>query len=72
MQDRSLRITLNDYQFDYKTLLESSGQELTYISRRKGLVYFVYKAFDNTGPDLTNGVFNKKDIYHNLEDNPIP
>ena len=37
IQDRGLRIVLNDYQSDYKTLLEISGREVMHISRRKSL-----------------------------------
>ena len=62
IQERGLRIILNDYQSDYKTLLESSGRELMYISRLKKLAMFVYKSYNNTVPGLTNDIFNKKDL----------
>ena len=68
-QGRGLRIILNDYQSNYKALLESSGRELMYISRLKKPACFVYKSYDNTGPGLTNDIFIKKDIHYNLRDN---
>ena len=57
IQERGLRIILN-YQSDYKALLESSGRESMYISRLKKLAFFVYKSYNNTGPGLTNNIFN--------------
>ena len=60
IQERDLRIVLNDYQSDYKTLLETSRREMMYISRLKKLVCFVYKCLNNTGPGLANDLFNKK------------
>ena len=68
IQERGLRIVWNDYQSDYKTLLEISGRELMYISRLKKLACFVYKCFNNTGPGLTNDLFNKKEIKYDLRD----
>ena len=69
VQERGLRIILNDYQSDYKALLESSGRELMYISRLKKLACFVYKSCNNTGPGFTNDIFNKKYIHYNLRHN---
>ena len=40
-----------------------------YISRLKKLAMFVYKSYNDTGPGLTNDIFNKKDIPYNLRDN---
>ena len=48
IQERGLRTILNDYQSDYKALLESSDRELMYISRLKKLACFLYKSFNNT------------------------
>ena len=45
IQERAVRIILNDYQSDYKALLEASGRELMYISRLKKLACFVYKSW---------------------------
>ena len=47
IQERGLRIVLNDYQSDYKTLLEISGRELMCISRLKKLASFVYKCLNS-------------------------
>ena len=69
IQERGLRIILNDYQSYYKALLEASGQELMYISRLKKLACFVYKSYNDTGPGLANDIFNKRDIHYNLRDN---
>ena len=68
IQERGLRIVWNDYQSDYKTLSEISGRELMYISRLKKPACFVYKCFNNTGPGLTNDLFNKKEIKYDLRD----
>ena len=68
IRERGLRIVWNDYQSDYKTLLEISGRELVYISRLKTLACFVYKCLNNTGPGLTNDLFNKKEIKYDLRD----
>ena len=54
IQERGLRIILNDYQSDNKALKESSVRELMYISRLKQLACFVYKSYNNTGPGLTS------------------
>ena len=69
IHERGLHIILNDYQSDYKAVLESSGRELMYISRLKKLAMFVYKSYNNTSLGLTNDIFNKKDIPYNLRDN---
>ena len=69
IQERGLRVILNDYQSDYKALLESSGRAFMYISRLKKLAMFVYKSYNNIGPGLRNDIFNKKDIPYNLRDN---
>ena len=58
----------NDYQSYYKALLQISGRELMYISRLKKLACFVYTCLNNTGPGLTNDLFNKKEIKYNLRD----
>ena len=41
----------------YKTLLESLGRELMYISRLKKLAFFVYKSLNDIGPGLKNDIF---------------
>ena len=69
IQERDLRIVWNDYQSDYKTLLEISGRELMYIFILKKLASFVYKCLNSTGPGLINDLFNKKEIPYDLPDN---
>ena len=57
---------LNDYQFDNKTLLETPGCELIYISSLKNMHVLVINGW--TKPVLTSDLFNKKDIKYDLKD----
>ena len=47
-----LRLTLNDYKSDYKTLLDKSGKEAMNIRRIKTLAIRIFKTANELNPDL--------------------
>ena len=49
---RCLRLTLNDYKSDYKTLLDKSGKEAMNIRRIKTLAIRIFKTANELSPDL--------------------
>ena len=54
---RCLRLTLNDYKSDCKTLLDKSGKESTKIRRIKTLAIEIFKTVNELNPSFMKTIF---------------
>ena len=57
---RCLRLTLNDYKSDYKTLLDKSGKESMKIGRIKTLAIEIFKNVNELNPNFMKTIFTSK------------
>ena len=57
---RYLRLTLNDYRSDYKTLLDKSGKESMRIRRIKMLAIEIFKTVNELNPSFMKTIFTSK------------
>ena len=57
---RCLRLVLNDYDSDYKTLLEKSGKDSMKIKRIKTLATEVFKTINDLNPSFMKNIFTSK------------
>ena len=57
---RCLRLTLNDYKSDYKTLLDKNGKESMKIRRIKSLAIEIFKTVNEVNPNFTKNIFTSK------------
>ena len=55
-----LRLTLNDYKSDYKTLLDKSGRESMKIRRIKTIEIAIFKTVDELNPNFMKTIFTSK------------
>ena len=55
-----LRLTLNDYKSDYKTLLDKSGKESMDIRRIKTLVIEIFKTVNELNSNFMKTIFTSK------------
>ena len=58
IQERCLRILLNDFLSSYKTLLEKSGQPTMEVKRLRILAIEIYKTLNNLNPDFMRELFH--------------
>ena len=54
---RCLRLTLNDYKSDYKTLLDQSGKKSMKIRRIKTLAIEIFKTVNELNPNFIKAIF---------------
>ena len=54
---RCLRLTLNDYKSDYKTLLDQSGKKSMKIRRIKTLAIEIFKTVNELNPNFMKNYF---------------
>ena len=52
-----LRLTLNDYKSDYKTLLDQSGKKSMKIRRIKTLAIEIFKTVNELNPNFIKAIF---------------
>ena len=57
---RCLRLTLNDYKSDYKTLLDKSGKESMKIRRIKTLAIEIFRTVNELNPHFMKTIFTSK------------
>ena len=57
---RCLRLILNDYENDYKTLLEKSGKDSMKIRRIKTLAIEIFKTVNEFNPSFMKNIFTIK------------
>ena len=57
---RCLRMTHNDYDSDYETLLKSSGTPTMQIKRIKQLAIEIFKTVNDLNPDFMKNIFTRK------------
>ena len=57
---RCLRLALNDYESDYKTLLDKSGKESMKIRRIKTLATEIFKTVNELNPNFMKNIFTSK------------
>ena len=55
-----LRLTLNDYKSDYKTLLDKSGKESMKIRRIETLAIKVFKTYNELNPNSIKTMFTSR------------
>ena len=55
-----LRLTLNDYKSDYKTLRDKSGKESMKIRRIKTLAIEIFKTANEINPNFIKNIFTSK------------
>ena len=55
-----LRLTLNDYKSDYKTLLDKSGKESMKIRRIKTLAIEIFRTVNELNPHFMKTIFTSK------------
>ena len=60
---RCLRLTLNDYKSDYKTLLDKSGMESMKIRRIKTLAIEIFETVNELIPNFMKNIFTSKTNY---------
>ena len=57
---RCLRLFVNDYKSDYKTLLDKSGKDSVKIRRSKTLVIEIFKTVNELNPNFMKNIFTSK------------
>ena len=57
-----LNIVHNDFTSSYNDLLQKSQKDFMYVFRVKNIACFVFIAMNNNCPDLTNNMFNEKQL----------
>ena len=57
---RCLRLTLNDYKSDYKTLLNKSGKKSMKIRRTETLAIEMFKTMNELNPHFMKTIFTSK------------
>ena len=65
IQERSLRILLNDYESDYKTLLNISKRTSMSIIRHRQLAIEIFKTINNMNPTYMKNIFIRKNYREN-------
>lgn len=60
IHQRCLRLVLNDYDSDYKTLLEKSSKDTMKLRRIKALAIEIYKTINDLNPSFMKNIFTSK------------
>ena len=68
VQERALRILLNDIDSNYRILLQKSNRKSLYLTRLRLIVVEMYKIRYGMAPMFVQGLFNKKENQYNLRD----
>ena len=68
IQERGLRLVLQDKVSSYNDLLQKSKRNFLYVERIKKLALFVYKCVNTCGPPLNHDLYDKKQIHYDLRD----
>ena len=61
IQKRCLRITLNDYESDYETLLRNSNKLTMEIQRLRTLAVEIFKTLNEINPPYMKNIFTPKE-----------
>ena len=60
IQKRCLRVILDDYTIDYKTLLEKGKTSTMNVKRMRTLATEIFKTINNLNPSFTKDIFTSK------------
>ena len=63
---RALRILHNNFTYDYKQLLEISGNVNIHVRHLQHLMTEIYKTTNSTNPEFMKQVFKQKECVYNL------
>ena len=68
IQERGLRLILNDNESTYEGLLLKAERNYLYIERLKKIALLCFKSIRNCGPLLVNDLFNAREMTYSLCD----
>ena len=69
LNERAIRLVCNDFTSPYQELLDKTGKRMLYVTRKTGLIIFVYKVLHNLAPPVSNTFFKMQDTPYNMRDN---
>ena len=69
LNERAIRLVCNDFTSPYQDLLDKTGKEMLYVTRKNGLIIFVYKVLHGLAPPVSNSFFKIQETPYNMRDN---